>query len=31
MQANVQLQPMQIRVINDCNNNFMPVINFITQ
>lgn len=22
---------MQIKVVNDCNNNFMPVINFIIQ
>lgn len=25
------LQPIQIKVINDCNNNFMPVLNFILQ
>jgi hypothetical protein len=31
MKGNVTLQPMQIKVVNDCNNNFMPVLNFITQ
>lgn len=29
--ASVKLEPIQIRVVNDCNNNFMPVINLIIQ
>jgi hypothetical protein len=31
MRAVLSLQPMQVKVINDCNNNFMPILNFITQ
>lgn len=31
MKANVKLEPMQIRIVNDCDNNFMPVINFVLQ
>lgn len=31
MVANMRLEPIQIRVVNDCNNNFMPVINLIIQ
>lgn len=31
MRANVIIQPMQVKIVNDCNNNFMPVLNFITQ
>lgn len=31
MKATFSIEPMQIRMINDCDNNFMPVINFVMQ
>ena len=31
MKATFTLEPMQVRVVNDCDNNFMPVMNFVIQ
>lgn len=31
MSATFVMQPLQMRIINDCDNNFMPVMNFIMQ
>ena len=31
MRATFNIEPMQVRVVNDCDNNFMPVMNFVLQ
>ena len=31
MNAKIKLEPIQFEIVNDCNNNFMPVLQFIMQ
>lgn len=31
MRASLQIKPIQLLIINDCNNNFMPVLQFVIQ